>query len=117
MQSDIEIKHKEITFQKQRLTELYVKHNTKGKSYKDFERDMDRDNFMTAEEAVEYGLADKASERKPINTYMKIHELLTEKCWKGYEKKGMKTCSENVSPISQRKKTLMSRRPQNDPNF
>ena len=26
---------------------------------------MDRDNFMTAEEAVEYGLADKASERKP----------------------------------------------------
>ena len=65
MQSDIEIQYKEITFLKQRLTELYVKHNTKGKSYKDFERDMDRDNFMTAEEAVEYGLADKVIERKP----------------------------------------------------
>ena len=65
MQSDIEIQYKEITFMKQRLTELYVKHNTKGKSYKDFERDMDRDNFMTAEEAVEYGLADKVIERKP----------------------------------------------------
>ena len=61
MQSDIEIQYKEITFLKQRLTELYVKHNTKGKSYKDFERDMDRDNFMTAEEAVEYGLADKVT--------------------------------------------------------
>lgn len=65
MQSDIEIQYKEITFLKQRLTELYVKHNTKGKTYKDFERDMDRDNFMTAEEAVEYGLADKVIERKP----------------------------------------------------
>ena len=65
MQSDIEIQYKEITFLKQRLTELYVKHNTKGKTYKDFERDMDRDNFMTADEAVEYGLADKVIERKP----------------------------------------------------
>ena len=65
MQSDIEIQYKEITFLKQRLTELYVKHNTKGKTYKDFERDMDRDNFMNAEEAVEYGLADKVIERKP----------------------------------------------------
>ena len=65
MQSDIEIQYKEITFLKKRLTELYVKHNTKGKTYKDFERDMDRDNFMTAEEAVEYGLADKVIERKP----------------------------------------------------
>ena len=65
MQSDIEIQYKEITFLKKRLTELYVKHNTKGKTYKDFERDMDRDNFMNAEEAVEYGLADKVIERKP----------------------------------------------------
>jgi ATP-dependent Clp protease protease subunit len=59
MQSDIEIQYKEITHMKKVLTELYVKHNSKGKTYEDFERDMDRDNFMTAEEAVEYGLADK----------------------------------------------------------
>ena len=32
MQSDIEIRYKEITYLKQRLTELYVKHNTKGKT-------------------------------------------------------------------------------------
>ena len=59
MQSDIEIQYKEITHMKKVLTELYVHHNSKGKTYEDFERDMDRDNFMTAEEAVEYGLADK----------------------------------------------------------
>ena len=37
---------------------LYVKHNTSGKTYEDFERDMDRDTFLTAQEAVDYGLAD-----------------------------------------------------------
>jgi ATP-dependent Clp protease protease subunit len=64
MQSDIEIQYKEITHMKKRLTELYVKHNNKGKTYADFERDMDRDTFMTAQEAVDYGLADKViSER------------------------------------------------------
>ena len=59
MQSDIEIQYKEITYLKKRLTELYVQHNSKGKTYEDFEKDMDRDTFMSAEEAVEYGLADK----------------------------------------------------------
>jgi len=64
MQSDIEIQYKEITHMKKMLTDLYVKHNTAGKTYEDFERDMDRDNFMTAEEAVEYGLADKVIETR-----------------------------------------------------
>ena len=59
MQSDIEIQYKEITKMKQILTELYVKHNTAGKTYQDFERDMDRDTFMSAEEALAYGLCDK----------------------------------------------------------
>lgn len=59
MQSDIEIQYKEITKMKRMLTELYVQHNTAGKTYEDFERDMDRDTFMSAQEAVEYGLADK----------------------------------------------------------
>ena len=65
MQSDIEIQYKEITKMKQILTELYVKHNTKGKTYQDFERDMDRDTFMSAEEALAYGLVDKIIERRP----------------------------------------------------
>jgi ATP-dependent Clp protease protease subunit len=59
MQSDIEIQYKEITKMKQMLTELYVKHNTTGKTYEDFERDMDRDTFMSAQEALDYGLIDK----------------------------------------------------------
>ena len=63
-QSDIEIQYKEITHMKKMLTDLYVKHNTKGKTYADFERDMDRDTFMTAQEAVDYGLADRVIEKR-----------------------------------------------------
>jgi len=59
MQSDIEIQYKEITKMKHMLTELYVEHNTRGKTYEEFERDMDRDTFLSAEETVEYGLADE----------------------------------------------------------
>jgi ATP-dependent Clp protease protease subunit len=59
MQSDIEIQYKEITNMKRTLTELYVKHNSAGKTYADFERDMDRDTFMSADEALAYGLCDK----------------------------------------------------------
>jgi ATP-dependent Clp protease protease subunit len=65
MQSDIEIQYKEITKMKQILTELYVKHNTAGKTYEDFERDMDRDTFMSAQEALEYGLVDKIIDKRP----------------------------------------------------
>jgi ATP-dependent Clp protease protease subunit len=64
MASDIEISYKEIQFWKRRLTELYVKHNSAGKSYEDFERDMDRDCFMSANEAVAYGLADRIIEHR-----------------------------------------------------
>ena len=65
MQSDIEIQYKEITKMKQMLTELYVKHNTKDKTYQDFERDMDRDTFMSAEEAIAYGLVDQIITERP----------------------------------------------------
>jgi ATP-dependent Clp protease protease subunit len=64
MQSDIEIQYKEITKMKDVLTKLYVKHNTKGKTYADFERDMDRDTFMSAQEALEYGLIDKIIDKR-----------------------------------------------------
>lgn len=59
MQSDIAIQYQEITKMKDMLTKLYVEHNTAGKSYADFEKDMDRDTFMSAEEALAYGLCDK----------------------------------------------------------
>ena len=64
MQSDIEIQYKEITHMKKQLTNLYVQHNTSGKTYEDLERDMDRDTFMTAQEAVDYGLADRVIEQR-----------------------------------------------------
>ena len=43
----------------QRLTELYVKHNTAGKTYDDLFETMKFDTFLSAEQAVEYGLADE----------------------------------------------------------
>ena len=64
MQSDIEIQYKEITQMKTMLTNLYVKHNTAGKTYAEFERDMDRDTFMSADEALAYGLCDKIVEHR-----------------------------------------------------
>lgn len=64
MQSDIEIQYREITKMKQMLTELYVKHNTKGKTYAEFERDMDRDTFMSAQEALDYGLIDTIVQKR-----------------------------------------------------
>jgi ATP-dependent Clp protease protease subunit len=67
MQSDIEISYKEITYLKKRLTEIYVNHNSNGKTYEDFERDMDRDKYMSAEESLAYGLVDTiVTSRKSI---------------------------------------------------
>jgi ATP-dependent Clp protease protease subunit len=65
MQSDIEISYKEITYLKKKLTEIYVAHNTAGKTYEDLERDMDRDKFLSAEETVAYGLADSIIVKRP----------------------------------------------------
>jgi ATP-dependent Clp protease protease subunit len=59
MASDIEIQYKEIQQIKETLTKIYVQHNTAGKTYEDFERDMDRDKFMSAQESLEYGLIDR----------------------------------------------------------
>jgi ATP-dependent Clp protease protease subunit len=43
----------------QRLTELYVRHNTAGKTYDELFNTMKFDTFLSAQEAVDYGLADK----------------------------------------------------------
>jgi ATP-dependent Clp protease protease subunit len=47
-----------------RLTELYVKHNTAGKTYDELFGDMKFDTFLSAEEAVKYGLADRVVEKR-----------------------------------------------------
>ena len=57
--TDIEIQAREILKMKKYLTEIYVKHNTAGKTFEQLSTDMERDFFMSAEEAVAYGLADK----------------------------------------------------------
>lgn len=48
-----------------RLTELYVKHNTKGKTYEELFETMKFDTFLSAQEAVDYGLADAIVEKRP----------------------------------------------------
>jgi len=48
----------------ERLTSLYAKHNTAGKTYQDFYDTMKFDTFLTAEEAVAYGLADQVVEKR-----------------------------------------------------
>ena len=57
--SDIQIRANEIIRIKKELTDAYVRHNTKGKTYEEFESAMDRDNFMTAQEALDFGLVDE----------------------------------------------------------
>jgi ATP-dependent Clp protease, protease subunit len=47
-----------------RLTELYVKHNTKNKTYEELYDAMKFDTFLSAEQAVEFGLADKVVEKR-----------------------------------------------------
>lgn len=55
--TDQEIALKEGIFLKKRLAEIFAK-NT-GKKLEQVEKDMDRDNWMSAEEALEYGIVDK----------------------------------------------------------
>lgn len=55
--TDVEIQARELLRWKTVLTEIYVKHT--GRSFDQLRTDMERDFFMTAGEAVEYGLADK----------------------------------------------------------
>jgi len=57
--TDMEIQVNEILKMKQTLTQIYVDHNSKAKTYEELRNDMERDFFMSADEAVEYGLADE----------------------------------------------------------
>ena len=55
--TDVEIQARELLRWKTVLTNIYVDHT--GKPFDELTRDMERDNFMTAFESVQYGLADK----------------------------------------------------------
>ena len=57
--TDMEIQVKEILAMKKALTQIYVVHNSAGKRYEEIAKDMERDFFMSAYDAVAYGLADK----------------------------------------------------------
>ena len=58
--SDIEIQAKEILFLRKRMNEIMASHT--GQSVEDLARDTERDNFMTAQDALEYGMIDKIQE-------------------------------------------------------
>lgn len=60
--SDIEIHAKELLKLKEKLNRLLAKHC--GRDLADLERDTDRDNYMSAEEAKEYGLVDQVLENR-----------------------------------------------------
>jgi ATP-dependent Clp protease protease subunit len=60
--SDMEIQVKEMCRVKQRLNEILVEHT--GQPLKVIEKDTDRDFFLTAEEAVKYGLIDQVVDRR-----------------------------------------------------
>ena len=61
--TDIEIHAQEILKTKRRLNEIYVKHT--GKDLETIERNMERDNFMSAEEAKAFGLIDEVVSQRP----------------------------------------------------
>ncbi len=60
--SDIEIQAKEILYLKKRLNDALARHT--GRPLEQIEKDTDRDNYLSAIEAVEYGLIDKVVERR-----------------------------------------------------
>lgn len=63
MASDIEIQAKEILRIRKRMNDLYVKYT--GRSLKEIEKAMDRDTFLEADEAKEFGLVDHVYDRRP----------------------------------------------------
>ena len=60
--ADIEIQAREILYLRKKLNELYAQHT--GRPAEDIERDIDRDLFMSADEAKEYGIIDKVIQRR-----------------------------------------------------
>jgi ATP-dependent Clp protease protease subunit len=62
--SDIERHAEDIIATKRRLNEIYVKHT--GQPYERVEKTLDRDSFMTADEAKAFGLVDRVYEKRDV---------------------------------------------------
>jgi ATP-dependent Clp protease protease subunit len=62
--TDMMIHVEEVIKMKKILTQIYVDHNSKGKTYEQLAADMERDRFLSATESVEYGLADEIITRR-----------------------------------------------------
>lgn len=62
--TDMLIQVEEILKMKRELTQIYVDHNSAGKTFEDLASDMERDFFMSAQEAVDYGLADRIVQKR-----------------------------------------------------
>jgi ATP-dependent Clp protease protease subunit len=62
--TDMLIQVNEILNMKRNLTQLYVDHNSKGKTFEQLAADMERDNFMSAQEALDYGLIDEIVKKR-----------------------------------------------------
>lgn len=61
--TDILIHARNVESLRKRLNEIYVKHT--GRNYKEVEDALERDNFMTAEQAKDFGLIDKIMDKRP----------------------------------------------------
>ena len=62
--TDIEIQAREILKTRQRLNEIYVKHT--GQPIEEIEKKLERDTYMSAEEAQAFGLVDQVVEQRPV---------------------------------------------------
>ena len=62
--TDMLIQVEEILAMKKSLTQIYVDHNSAGKTFEQLSSDMERDFFMSAEQAVTYGLVDKVLNKR-----------------------------------------------------
>ena len=62
--TDIQIQAQEIMKTKRYLTQIYVEHNSAGKTYDELATDMERDYFMNSHESLVYGLADEVINKR-----------------------------------------------------
>jgi ATP-dependent Clp protease protease subunit len=62
--TDMEIQVKEILALKKTLIEIYMRHNSKERTYQQLQHDMERDFFMSSQESVDYGLADVVIDKR-----------------------------------------------------
>ena len=67
--TDIMIHAREVEGLKKRLNEIYVQHT--GRDYKTIEDALERDNFFTAQAALEFGLIDKVLDKRPVSADQK----------------------------------------------